>query len=192
MWFALPAFHLLKAIIRMPFKSSLQELRSSSLSSTMQESVTRQSPPLMAKVLALLGGAATSFRTVYSSRWTEMGLPPVSLPKTGLLSPEGLAGMMDRMRDMGMAWTELARGDGPQEKAFATALGYVVTAISLGFILESSGPNVGTAGRLARSVLRQQVIVLKVSLYIVFVFCCVDFRSERSLYSSSSNWCCSR
>ncbi|KAG8906763.1 hypothetical protein FRC01_007903, partial [Tulasnella sp. 417] len=64
------------------------------------------------------------------------------------------------------SWTALVKGDGPRERGFAIAWGYLSTAIGLGTVLEWMGPNIGPTLRAIRSVIRQQVILIKVLVFI--------------------------
>lgn len=63
-------------------------------------------------------------------------------------------------------WIGLALGHGTVDKIFAVALGYgvVATLIALYLNILTVG-NVKTAGRAVRSAVRQQLLVLKVSIY---------------------------
>ncbi|KIO34092.1 hypothetical protein M407DRAFT_3567 [Tulasnella calospora MUT 4182] len=64
------------------------------------------------------------------------------------------------------SWTALVKGDGPRERGFAIAWGYLSTAIVLGTVLEWMGPNIGPTLRAIRSIIRQQVILIKVLVFI--------------------------
>jgi E3 ubiquitin-protein ligase MARCH6 len=60
-------------------------------------------------------------------------------------------------------WIRLAVGDGTTEKIFAVVLGYAVVALLLAMYLNIlTVGNVKSAGRAVRSVVRQQLLVLKV------------------------------
>lgn len=61
------------------------------------------------------------------------------------------------------SWTALVKGDGPRERGFAIAWGYLSTAMVFGTVLEWMGPNIGPTLRAIRSIIRQQVILIKVS-----------------------------
>ncbi|KAG7093540.1 hypothetical protein E1B28_007211 [Marasmius oreades] len=75
-------------------------------------------------------------------------------------------------------WKQFATGDGPSERVFSVALGYIVVAVILGLYLNFlTVSNVRTAGRAVRNAIRQQLLVLKVATFIfvelvVFPFCC--------------------
>lgn len=64
------------------------------------------------------------------------------------------------------SWTALVKGDGPRERGFAIAWGYLSTAIVFGAVLEWMGSNIGPTLRAIRSIIRQQVILIKVLVFI--------------------------
>lgn len=69
------------------------------------------------------------------------------------------------LEDAKVAWLRLAIGGGSNEKVFAIILGYVVVAILLALYLNVlTVGNVKTAGRAVRSAVRQQLLVIKVSM----------------------------
>lgn len=162
MWFfksfAVPLLRLLHVVIGLPFQPPLQSNPLAVISQPAKEAVVKDATPLLLRAAAISRSIFTSVSNLAAARWVELGLPTVPTPSVDMLSDDALA----KLERAGTAWTAFARGNSPRDKLWATSLGYFVTAISLGFILESSGPNLGTAARLARSVLRQQVIVLKV------------------------------
>lgn len=62
-------------------------------------------------------------------------------------------------------WVRLALGDGTTEKIFAISLGYVVDAILLAIYLNLlTVGSMKSAGRAVRNAVRQQLLVVKVSL----------------------------
>ncbi|KAF7345383.1 RING-CH-type domain-containing protein [Mycena venus] len=64
-------------------------------------------------------------------------------------------------------WTHLALGQGPKEKVFAIALGYVVVMILVSLYLNLlTVGNMKTAGRAVRTAVREQLLVLKVATFI--------------------------
>lgn len=64
-------------------------------------------------------------------------------------------------------WTQLALGDGPQEKMFAIALGYAVFAFLLALYLNIlTMGTMRSAGRAVRSTIQQQLLVVKVRKYV--------------------------
>lgn len=61
-------------------------------------------------------------------------------------------------------WIRFALGNGPNEKAFAVALGYTIIGLLLAIYLNIlTVGSVKSAGRAVRSAVRQQLLVLKVS-----------------------------
>jgi E3 ubiquitin-protein ligase MARCH6 len=63
-------------------------------------------------------------------------------------------------------WTQLALGQGPKEKVFAIALGYVVVVILVSLYLNLlTVGNMKTAGRAVRTAVREQLLVLKVCCF---------------------------
>lgn len=64
-------------------------------------------------------------------------------------------------------WTRLALGQGVKEKVFAVALGYVVVMILVSLYLNLlTVGNMKTAGRAVRTAVREQLLVLKVAIFI--------------------------
>lgn len=62
-------------------------------------------------------------------------------------------------------WAKLALGHGPKEKVFAILLGYAVVVLLLALYLNIlTVGNMRTAGRAVRTAVRQQLLVLKVSV----------------------------
>jgi E3 ubiquitin-protein ligase MARCH6 len=60
-------------------------------------------------------------------------------------------------------WARLALGEGPNERAFAVLLGYIVLSLLLALYLNIlTVGNAKSAGRAVRSAVRQQLLVLKV------------------------------
>ncbi|KAF6753084.1 hypothetical protein DFP72DRAFT_903296 [Ephemerocybe angulata] len=65
------------------------------------------------------------------------------------------------------AWTERAVGNSPSDRLFAVALGYLVFACLLALYLNIlTVGNARTAGRAIRNAIRQQLLVVKVALFI--------------------------
>ncbi|PCH44456.1 hypothetical protein WOLCODRAFT_90853 [Wolfiporia cocos MD-104 SS10] len=65
-------------------------------------------------------------------------------------------------------WLRLATGDGPNEKVFAVALGYAVIGLMIALYLNVlTLGNVKNAGRAVRNAVRQQLLVVKVAVFIV-------------------------
>jgi E3 ubiquitin-protein ligase MARCH6 len=89
-------------------------------------------------------------------------------------------------------WIRLALGDGTTEKIFAVILGYAVVALLLAMYLNIlTVGNVKSAGRAVRSVVRQQLLVLKVWEFTVSIQEATDDRTSRLLSLSSSSSFCS-
>ncbi|KAH8832844.1 hypothetical protein DL96DRAFT_1667326 [Flagelloscypha sp. PMI_526] len=64
-------------------------------------------------------------------------------------------------------WSQLALGHGSPERVFALALGYTVICILIALYLNIiTVGNMKTAGRAVRTVVRQQLLVLKVAMFI--------------------------
>jgi hypothetical protein len=84
-------------------------------------------------------------------------------------------------------WTRMALGDGTGERVFAIALGYAVIGLLVAFYLNVfTVGSVKSAGRAVRSAVRQQLLVVKVSVLTnLFVSADLHFRWQRS---SLSNW----
>jgi E3 ubiquitin-protein ligase MARCH6 len=62
-------------------------------------------------------------------------------------------------------WTRMALGDGTGERVFAIALGYAVIGLLVAFYLNVfTVGSVKSAGRAVRSAVRQQLLVVKVSV----------------------------
>ncbi|KAK7060792.1 hypothetical protein VNI00_000525 [Paramarasmius palmivorus] len=71
-------------------------------------------------------------------------------------------------------YVSFALNDGPYERVLSVILGYIVIGVVLGLYLRI---NVKNAGRAVRSAVRQQLLVVKVAIFIfielvVFPFCC--------------------
>ncbi|KAF8518939.1 hypothetical protein BU17DRAFT_48138, partial [Hysterangium stoloniferum] len=65
-------------------------------------------------------------------------------------------------------WSALAEGDGTLERVLAVLLGYAIAAFLAALYLNTfTVGNVRSAGRAIRSAIRQQMVVLKVALFIV-------------------------
>lgn len=63
------------------------------------------------------------------------------------------------------AWVRLALGNGPNEKIFAVMLGYVVIGVAVALYLNVlTVGSMQSAGRAVRNAVRQQLLVVKVSL----------------------------
>lgn len=89
-----------------------------------------------------------------------------------------------RMKD---GWAEMANGDAPLNRMFSIALGYTVFGVMLAVYLNVlTVGSVQSAGRAVRNAIRQQLIVLKVRFYIIFL--CQVNPSVRSPRLSSSSW----
>lgn len=62
-------------------------------------------------------------------------------------------------------WVRLALGNGPNEKIFAVMLGYVVIGVAVALYLNVlTVGSMQSAGRAVRNAVRQQLLVVKVSL----------------------------
>ncbi|CCM02594.1 uncharacterized protein FIBRA_04697 [Fibroporia radiculosa] len=71
-------------------------------------------------------------------------------------------------REAKRTWISLAVGNGPNEKVFAILLGYAVVGLLLAIYLNVlTVGNVRSAGRAVRSAIRQQLLVIKVAIFIV-------------------------
>ena len=65
-------------------------------------------------------------------------------------------------------WIKLALGNGTAEKVFAISLGYVVDALLLAIYLNVlTIGSMKSAGRAVRSAIRQQLLVVKVRIFLV-------------------------
>ncbi|OCH96342.1 hypothetical protein OBBRIDRAFT_816012 [Obba rivulosa] len=65
-------------------------------------------------------------------------------------------------------WIRFALGNGPNEKAFAVVLGYAIISLLLALYLNIlTVGSVKSAGRAVRSAVRQQLLVLKVAIFIM-------------------------
>lgn len=85
------------------------------------------------------------------------------------LSEEVFAPLGKRVREYSEisqdTWLRLATGDGPNEKVFAVMVGYVVIGLALALYLNVlTVGSIQSAGRAVRNAVRQQLLVVKVSL----------------------------
>ncbi|KAG8880094.1 hypothetical protein FRB97_001080 [Tulasnella sp. 331] len=64
------------------------------------------------------------------------------------------------------SWTEHALGNGPRDRMFAVAVGYVVLTVLVAVYLGLSSSAAGVPRRALRSAVRQQLIVIKVAIFI--------------------------
>lgn len=66
------------------------------------------------------------------------------------------------------SWVQLTLGHGTQERTFAIGLGYVVVALSLALYLSVfTAGNARNTGRVVRNAVRQQLLVVKVAMFII-------------------------
>ena len=120
--------------------------------------------------------------------WTWSNPPPASdvsifsrfepyiIHSVGKLEPY-FADLGEKVTDsaiqMQATWKRMALGQGPSERAFAVVLGYAVVGMLLSLYLNIlTVGNVRSAGRAVRSVIRQQLLVVKVRLLTLLSLCC--------------------
>ncbi|KAG9001493.1 hypothetical protein FRB93_012094 [Tulasnella sp. JGI-2019a] len=98
-------------------------------------------------------------------RYLENGEPEILARfRMGLLSTERLS--LEGWRYYTERWSSHALGNGPRDRAFAVAVGYMVSSLLGAIYLALSSSAVGVPRRALRNTIRQQIIVVKVAIFI--------------------------